>query len=156
MLRSGQGAQAVLTTLLTSDEGREVRQVGIVDAHGIAATWTGSKCKPFAAGRTGDGYSIQGNLLAGPQVLDAMEKTWSTTDVSTHIGRRLLDALAAGDAAGGDVRGRQSAALLVVRPRGGYFSGSDVEIDLRVDDARSPVTELARILDLHFELLDST
>jgi uncharacterized Ntn-hydrolase superfamily protein len=148
-LRGGRSAQLTLDTLVATDDNRRVRQAGIVDAAGAAATFTGFECNPWAGGVTGDGYAIQGNILVGPQVVDGMERAWLESDAEDPLARRLLAALTAGDDAGGDRRGRQSAALLVVTPEGGYGGGSDVLIDLRVDDHAAPVAELARLLGLH-------
>jgi len=149
MLRDGKSAQETLDALTAADELREERQAGIVDGQGRAATYTGSGCNAWAGGVTGDGYAIQGNILVGPEVVEAMERAWLATDTTQPLTRRLQAALEAGDAAGGDKRGRQSAALLVVTEAGGYGGGSDVFADLRVDDHPQPVTELARLLDLH-------
>jgi uncharacterized Ntn-hydrolase superfamily protein len=148
-LRGGRSAQLTLDTLVATDDKRESRQAGIVDAAGAAATFTGSECNPWAGGVAGDGYAIQGNILTGPEVVDAMEQTWLASDAAEPFARRLLATLTAGDDAGGDRRGRQSAAMLVVTPEGGYGGGSDVLVDLRVDDHPTPVAELARLLDLH-------
>jgi uncharacterized Ntn-hydrolase superfamily protein len=148
-LREGRIAQLILDTLVAADEQRETRQAGIVDAAGTAATFTGSECNPWAGGTTGDGYAIQGNILVGPEVVDAMEEAWLSSHHDEPLARRLLAVLTAGDATGGDRRGRQSAALLVVTPDGGYGGGSDVLVDLRVDDHATPVQELARLLELH-------
>ena len=147
-LRHGRRAQLTLDSLVATDDKRESRQVGVVDAAGAAATFTGSECNPWAGGVTGDGYAIQGNILVGPEVVAAMEHTWLGS-ADEPLARRLLAGLTAGDDAGGDSRGRQSAALLVVTPEGGYGGGSDVLVDLRVDDHVAPVAELARLLDLH-------
>ncbi|HET6686031.1 MAG TPA: DUF1028 domain-containing protein [Jiangellaceae bacterium] len=148
-LREGRSASLTLETLVAADDKRETRQVGIVDVAGAAATFTGSECNPWAGGVSGDGYAIQGNILTGPEVVAAMEDTWHATRAEDPLARRLLAVLAAGDTAGGDRRGRQSAAILVVTPEGGYGGGSDVLVDLRVDDDATPVDELARLLDLH-------
>ena len=147
LLRAGRSAQETLDALVADDERREQRQAGVVDLRGGAATFTGTACHPWAGGRTGDGYAVQGNILTGPGVVAAMEAAWLAS--SGDLAGRLLAALAAGDDAGGDRRGRQSAALLVVRPGAGYGGESDVEVDLRVDDHPAPVAELARLLDLH-------
>ena len=147
-LDEGATASVALQRLLEEDYGRDHRQVGIVDVDGGAATHTGQECISWAGGVTGDGYAIQGNCLAGPQVVEAMETSW-LADSSAPLARRLLDALEAGDAAGGDKRGRQSAALLVVREGAGYGGGDDIAADLRVDDHTAPVGELARLLDLN-------
>jgi uncharacterized Ntn-hydrolase superfamily protein len=149
LLRDGTPAQAVLDALTSADDQREHRQAGVVDADGHGATYTGSACFDWAGGRAGDGYAIQGNILVGPQVVDAMERIWLAADPADPLPRRLLAALTVGDAEGGDKRGRQSAALLVVRKAGGYGGASDVEVDLRVDDHKAPVVELQRLLELH-------
>jgi uncharacterized Ntn-hydrolase superfamily protein len=149
MLRAGRSAQETLEALTAADEHRDQRQAGIVDAGGRAATFTGTSCHPWAGGTTGAGYALQGNILVGPEVMNAMESAWLDSSPGSPLTRRLLAALTAGDAAGGDLRGRQSAALLVVTPEGGYGGGSDVFADLRVDDHIRPVEELARLLDLH-------
>ena len=148
-LAAGSTAQQTLDALTAADEQREQRQAGIVDGRGEAATFTGSGCHAWAGGVTGDGYAIQGNILTGPEVIADMERAWLASEPGQPLARRLFAALAAGDAAGGDRRGRQSAALLVVQEDGGYGAGSDVHVDLRVDDAERPTSELARLLDLH-------
>jgi uncharacterized Ntn-hydrolase superfamily protein len=153
-LDDGATAAVALQRLLEEDEGRDHRQVGIVDVDGGAASHTGQACLPWAGSVTGDGYAIQGNILAGPEVVDAMEQAWHASAAEPDLARRLLAALTAGDAAGGDSRGRQSAALLVVREEAGYGGNDDVAVDLRVDDAGSlpggdPIAELARLLDLN-------
>ncbi len=148
-LRDGRSAQLTLDTLVATDDKRELRQAGLVDAAGAAATFTGSECNPWAGGVTGQGYAIQGNILVGPEVVDTMEHAWLASNPDEPLARRLLAVLIAGDDAGGDRRGRQSAALLVVTPEGGYGGGSDVLVDLRVDDHAAPTTELDRLLELH-------
>ncbi|MFN8194952.1 MAG: DUF1028 domain-containing protein [Nocardioidaceae bacterium] len=148
-LDEGATAEIALERLLEEDEGRDHRQVGIVDVDGGAASHTGPSCLDWAGGRSGPGYAIQGNVLAGEEVVAAMERSWQGGDPATALGRRLLAALAAGDAAGGDKRGRQSAALLVVRDGAGYGGLDDIAVDLRVDDHADPVGELARLLDLN-------
>jgi len=122
-LRSGRSAQLTLDTLVATDDKRESRQAGVVDAAGAAATFTGSECNPWAGGVTGDGYAVQGNILVGPEVVAAMEQAWLGSGPDEPLARRLLAGLTAGDDAGGDRRGRQSAALLVVRLEGGYGGG---------------------------------
>jgi uncharacterized Ntn-hydrolase superfamily protein len=149
LLSSGKSARETLDSLTAADDQREQRQAGIVDGRGRAATFTGTGCHPWAGGVTGDGYAIQGNILTGPEVVAEMERVWLATDPQEPLARRLLAALVAGDAAGGDRRGRQSAALFVVQADGGYGGGSDVHVDLRVDDADLPIPELTRLLDLH-------
>ncbi len=148
LLDAGLTAPETLASLLADDEGRDARQVGIVDAAGRAATHTGAACYDWAGGRVGDGYAIQGNILTGEAVVVAVERAW-LDDPSSPLAHRLLKALAAGDAAGGDRRGRQSAALLVVRDGAGYGARDDVAVDLRVDDHPAPVPELARLLALN-------
>jgi uncharacterized Ntn-hydrolase superfamily protein len=139
----GVNAQDALDRLLEADEGREDRQAGFVDASGGAATFTGSKCMEWAGGVTGDGFAAQGNILAGEAVVSELARAF--TQAVGDLCDRLLAALQAGDAAGGDKRGRQSAALLVVREGGGYEGRNDRYIDLRVDDHADPINELARI-----------
>ncbi len=155
LLAGGATAEETLQGLLAADEGREHRQVGIVDRAGRAATFTGSRCHDWAGGVTGDGAAIQGNILTGPEVVAAMQAAWRETatrpDAGSHpsLPRQLLAVLQAGDAAGGDRRGRQSAALLVVRAGAGYAGFDDVAVDLRVDDHPAPCAELERLLGLH-------
>ncbi|MGH3367672.1 MAG: DUF1028 domain-containing protein [Nocardioidaceae bacterium] len=149
LLAAGSNAQQTLDQLLADDEGREQRQVGIVDRDGGTATYSGTGCHDWAGGVTGAGVAIQGNILASPEVVDAIQAAWQGTEDDAPLRHRLLEALRAGDAAGGDRRGRQSAALLVVRAGAGYAGFDDVAVDLRVDDHPTPVQELARLLDLH-------
>ncbi|MEO7754652.1 MAG: DUF1028 domain-containing protein [Terracoccus sp.] len=146
-LGAGEGAQAALDAATALDEGRETRQVGVVAAGG-AATHTGSDCNDWAGGVARDdgasAYAIQGNILTGPEVVAAMEAAWLAS-TGRPFAQRLLAALVAGDAAGGDSRGRQSAAMYAVEPGSGY-DGSGVLADLRVDDHELPVPELGRLL----------
>jgi uncharacterized Ntn-hydrolase superfamily protein len=141
----GEGVEAsrALDRSLLADEGKEDRQVGFVDGSGRAATFTGSRCMEWAGGVTGDGFAAQGNILAGEAVVAELARAFTETD--GDLCDRLLAALVAGDAAGGDKRGRQSAALLVVRDGGGYEGRNDRYIDLRVDDHADPINELVRI-----------
>jgi uncharacterized Ntn-hydrolase superfamily protein len=149
-LDEGATASIALQRLLEDDPGAVAeRQVGIVDSDGGAASHTGAACLDWAGSATGDGYAIQGNILAGEHVVAAMQDAFEASDPDEPLARRLLAALAAGDDAGGDRRGRQSAALLVVRDQAGYGGLDDVDVDLRVDDHADPVTELARLLDLN-------
>ncbi len=148
-LDDGATASIALQRLLEEDDGRDERQVGIVDSEGGSATHTGHACLDWAGGVIGAGYAIQGNILAGEFVVAAMQDAFEASDGDEPLARRLLAALAAGDDAGGDRRGRQSAALLVVRDGAGYGGGDDIAADLRVDDHADPVTELARLLDLN-------
>ncbi|MCW2665366.1 MAG: fimbrial assembly protein FimA [Frankiales bacterium] len=148
LLEQGRSAEEVLATITGDDDRRQARQVGLVDASGRGAAFTGSECISWAGHRTGPGYAAQGNCLAGPEVVEAMEQAF-LADPDAPLARRLLAGLRAGDEAGGDRRGRQSAGLLVVSPGGGYDGGSDVLVDLRVDDSPAPVGELDRLLGLH-------
>lgn len=145
-LAGGESAAAVVAQLTEADDGRDLRQLGIVDAAGRAATFTGDACLAWAGGRTGEHYAAQGNILTGPEVVDAMATAFETTQ--GDLATRLTVALAAGQAAGGDARGRQSAALLVVRAGGGYGGYNDRYIDLRVDDHEAPIEELQRLLSI--------
>lgn len=142
-MAAGGNAEPVAAALIGADPGVAQRQLGLVDAHGGSATFTGDACLPWAGGRTGHGYAAQGNILTGPEVVDALVETFTAT--AGPLPDRLLAALLAADRAGGDRRGRQSAALLVVRAEGGYAGGDDRWIDLRVDDHPDPVPELIRI-----------
>jgi uncharacterized Ntn-hydrolase superfamily protein len=148
-LDAGATASVALTRLLEEDDGRDHRQVGIVDIDGGSATHTGIACLDWAGGVTGEGYAIQGNILTGSEVVEAMEQAWGASDLDAPLAERLLATLQAGDAAGGDRRGRQSAALLVVRDGAGYGGHDDIAVDLRVDDHADPCTELGRLLDLN-------
>lgn len=147
LLASGLSAQETLEQLLQADAGRADRQIGIVGAGGAPVTYTGEKCFSWAGGRTGEHYACQGNILVSEDTVVAMARTFEET--TGLLCDRLLAALAAGQAAGGDSRGQQSAALLVVREHGGYGSFNDRFIDLRVDDHAAPIDELLRILQLH-------
>lgn len=147
MMAGGVSAEQALSKLLSRDREREHRQVGLVDSAGHAASFTGRKCADWAGGLTGAGYAIQGNILASAEVVRRMEHAY----LETHgeLPERLLAALTAGNKAGGDRRGRQSAALYVVKPKGGYGGFDDHWIDLRVDDDLNPVTRVAELLELH-------
>ncbi len=147
-LDDGATASVALQRLLEDDEGRDHRQVGIIDVDGGSASHTGHACLEWAGSITGEGYAIQGNILTGEDVVDAMETAWQTSDPEAPLSRRLLEALTAGDLAGGDSRGRQSAALLVVKEGAGYGGLDDIAVDLRVDDHADPIPELARLLAL--------
>lgn len=143
LMRDGASAQEALDRMLGEDDEPATRQVGAIDAGGIPATFTGEGCMGWAGGRTGPGYACQGNILVGPEVVDGMAKAFGSTE--GDLVDRLAAALAAGDRAGGDRRGRQSAALLVVREAGGYGGYTDRYVDLRVDDHPDAVTELLRV-----------
>jgi uncharacterized Ntn-hydrolase superfamily protein len=148
MLRSGRSAAEVVKALTAPDKLASHRQLGVVDAQGRAANHTGSDCLPWAGGITDGDVSLQGNILAGEQVLQAMLKAYRGSK-GEALQRRLLHAIEAGDAAGGDRRGRQSAAVKVWRDGAAYGGGLDVAVDLRVDDRPEPIPELARLIDLH-------
>jgi uncharacterized Ntn-hydrolase superfamily protein len=149
LLRTGVSADGVVAGLTASDPGRAQRQLGVVGHAGDGATYTGEACHAWAGGLIGDGFAVQGNILTGPEVVEAMRDAWLASDPSLPLAFRLLAALRAGDAAGGDSRGRQSAAVLVVAPGQGYGGTSDVMVDLRVDDHPEPCRELGRLLDIH-------
>ncbi|MET3960428.1 putative Ntn-hydrolase superfamily protein [Marmoricola sp. OAE513] len=149
LLDEGATAQVALDRMLEEDDKHSHRQVGLVDVDGGAATHTGHDCFDWAGGLTGEGVAIQGNILTGPEVVEEMKAAWDASPEDAPLARRLLAALAAGDAAGGDKRGRQSAALLVVSEGAGYGGNDDVAVDLRVDDHASPITELTRLLALN-------
>lgn len=140
-------AQETLDRLLEDDPDKELRQVGLVDAKGGSATFSGSGCFPWAGGITGKGYAIQGNILAGGKVVPAMEKAFLKT--KGNLPTRLYAALLAGDRAGGDKRGRQSAAIYVVKPKAGYGGFLDRWMDYRVDDHANPVPRLGELLEMH-------
>jgi uncharacterized Ntn-hydrolase superfamily protein len=148
LLDEGATASVALQRMIEEDDKRDHRQLGMVDGDGAAATYTGTACLDWAGGIAGDGVAIQGNILAGPEVVEEMKRAWDAS-ADEPLARRLLVALSAGDAAGGDRRGRQSAALLVVSEGAGYAGLDDVSADLRVDDHPDPVTELGRLLDLN-------
>jgi uncharacterized Ntn-hydrolase superfamily protein len=148
LLRAGVAAGDVASRLTAADEGRKVRQLGVVDASGTAATYTGTDCNEWAGGRTGDGYAAQGNILVSAETVDALAETFEAT-AGKPLADRLLDCLDAAQAAGGDRRGQQSAALLVVGAGQGYGGLSDKVVDLRVDDHPRPLEELRRVFDLH-------
>ncbi len=147
MLAEGLSARQTLKSLLKDDPEKNLRQVGIVDAKGNAATFTGAGCFDWAGGVTGKGYAIQGNILAGAKVVAAMEKKFLA--VKGDLPTRLFAALLAGDRAGGDRRGRQSAAIYVVKPNGGYGGFIDRWLDYRVDDHEDPVPRLGELIELH-------
>ncbi len=147
LLASGFSATEVLAQLIAEDEGRTSRQLGIIGIDGAPASFTGDQCYPWAGGHVGDHFTCQGNILVGEETVFAMARTFEET--SGRLCDRLITALAAGQAAGGDSRGQQSAALLVVKQGSGYGGFNDRFIDLRVDDHPQPIDELQRILQLH-------
>lgn len=147
LMGTGLSAQETLDRLLEGDPDKELRQVGLVDAKGGSATFSGSGCFAWAGGVAKKGYAIQGNILAGRQVVPAMEKAFIRT--KGDLPTRLHAALLAGDRAGGDKRGRQSAAIYVVKPKGGYGGYLDRWLDYRVDDHEDPVPRLGELIDMH-------
>lgn len=147
MLESGFSSSETLRRLLANDPGREVRQVSVVDASGQVAAHTGNECMEWAGHLTGAGYSCQGNILASSKVVESMAMAYEGT--SGDLIDKLLEALSAGQAAGGDRRGQQSAALLVVRKKGGYEGFTDKYVDLRVDDHHAPIEELRRVFKIY-------
>src|SRR5947207_6701646 len=155
LLREGLSAGEVLERLTAADGGRDDRQLGVVDASGASAAWTGSGCLDWAGNRAGERYSAQGNILVSGETVDALADTFEANS-GRPLAERLLEALAAAQAAGGDSRGQQSAALLVVERNGGYAALSDVLVDLRVDDHERPIEELARVYELHQQLFGRT
>ena len=155
LLREGLTAEEVVERLTAADEGRGQRQLGVVDQRGGAATFTGPGCHEWAGGRAGRRYAAQGNILVSGETVDALAETFERTE-GLPLAERLLRALAAAQEAGGDRRGQQSAALLVVEPDGGYAGLSDVLVDLRVDDHERPVEELERLYRLHQALFGRT
>jgi uncharacterized Ntn-hydrolase superfamily protein len=146
-MAGGKAAHDALEELKQSDKGIESRQLGLIDAKGNAATFTGKRCRAYAGGKTGKHYACQGNILTGEAVIDAMAKAYEKHE-KWPLAWRMQAALEAAEAAGGDKRGKQSAALLVVRKKGGPNGFGDKAIDLRVDDHETPLVELARILAL--------
>jgi uncharacterized Ntn-hydrolase superfamily protein len=154
LLSEGTSAAEALERMLSEDDGREQRQVGLVDREGMTASHTGTGCIGWAGDRSGPGYSAQGNMLVSADTLAAMASAFESAPASP-LAERLLAALAAGQAAGGDRRGQQAAALLVTN-RGGGYGGADVLVDLRVDDHPKPVAELERLYRLHQLYFGST
>lgn len=147
LLAEGESALAALEAITSADDDRAERQVGIVDRAGRAAAHTGEKCFDWAGHRVGEGYTCQGNILTGPDVLEAMADSLEAS--SGELADRLVSALRAGDEAGGDRRGKQSAAVLVVREGGGYGGDTDRYLDLRVDDHPEPTRQLQELVAMH-------
>jgi uncharacterized Ntn-hydrolase superfamily protein len=147
LLRRGATPDEVIRTITKDDEKAAERQVGVVDAHGRSATYTGADCKDWAGGAAGSNYAAQGNILTGQAVVDSMVKAFAHPP--GYLADRLVAALRAGQAAGGDRRGQQSAALYIAKPSGGYGGFNDRYADIRVDDHPAPIEELARILEQH-------
>ena len=153
LLRDGLSASEVVERLTADDPGRDERQLGVVDAEGRSESWTGVGCNDWAGHRTGAGYAAQGNILVGGETVAALATTFEA-NVQLPLPQRLIECLAAAQAAGGDRRGQQSASLLVVQRNGGYAGLSDNLVDLRVDDHEHPIEELRRIYALHRRLFE--
>ena len=154
LLREGLSAGEVVERLTAADDGRDHRQVGVVDAQGRGASFTGDECMDWAGGRTGDYYAAQGNILVSAETVDAIAETFERAQGT--LAERLLDCLDAAQAAGGDRRGQQSAALLVVERDGGYAGLSNEVVDLRVDEHERPLEELRRIYVMHQAIFGKT
>jgi uncharacterized Ntn-hydrolase superfamily protein len=155
LLRDAHSAEDVVEALTSADDGRADRQLGVVDREGRAATFTGAGCHDWAGGRTGAGYAAQGNILVSGETVEALAATFEQNG-HLSLAERLIECLAAAQAAGGDRRGQQSASLLVVEKDAGYAGLSDVVVDLRVDDHELPIVELRRLYALHNELFGVT
>ncbi|MFN8238958.1 MAG: DUF1028 domain-containing protein [Chitinophagales bacterium] len=145
LLKQGKTPQEVLDSLLSDDAGREVRQVAIIDTLGRVATHTGKNCIQFADHKNGQNFSVQANMMLTNKVVSAMEKAWQASS-GKPLAERVMEVLKAAQAAGGDIRGKQSAALLVVKPRSTGKPWEDRLIDLRVEDHKEPIKELERLL----------
>jgi uncharacterized Ntn-hydrolase superfamily protein len=154
LLQDGLSAEEVVERLTSADEGRDQRQLGVVDREGRSASFTGAECLEWAGGRTGPCYAAQGNILVSAETVDAIAETFESSKGT--LAERLLDCLDAAQAAGGDRRGQQSAALLVVEEDGGYAQLSDTVVELRVEDHERPLEELRRIYRLHEALFGET
>jgi uncharacterized Ntn-hydrolase superfamily protein len=155
LLRDGLSADATIAALVAADEGRDDRQVGVVDAQGRAATYTGKACLDWAGGKSGPGYAAQGNILVSEETVAGLVHGFEA-GAGRPLAERLVDALTAAQLAGGDRRGQQAAGLLVVQKDGGYGGMDDVLVDLRVDDHPEPVAELKRIYGMHQLLFGKT
>jgi uncharacterized Ntn-hydrolase superfamily protein len=155
LLRAGASAEEAVQRLTEADDGCDHRQLGIVDAEGRSASFTGSECFDWAGGRTGPGYAAQGNILVSAATVDALAETFEGS-AGRPLAERLLDCLAAAQEAGGDRRGQQAAGILVVERDGGYAGLSDVVVDLRVDEHERPIEELRRIHGMHVLLFGKT
>jgi uncharacterized Ntn-hydrolase superfamily protein len=155
LLREGLSAEEVVERLTSADEGRDHRQLGVVDREGRGASYTGSECMDWAGGRTGACYAAQGNILVSAETVDAIAESFERTS-GAPLAERLLDCLDAAQAAGGDRRGQQSAALLVVEHEAGYANLTDSVVDLRVDEHERPLEELRRIYVMHQAIFGKT
>lgn len=147
LLQNGASPQQVIDILIQNDKDRDYRQVGVIDAKGNAANYTGKECFDWAGGCIGENYSVQGNVLAGEKVITSMAQGFE--EYQGSLSERLIHALSMGQDAGGDRRGQQSAALLVVRENGGYGGHDDRYVDISVYDHQQPIQELKRLYELH-------
>lgn len=147
LMSEGISAQETMDTLLAEDDDREMRQVGLVDKDGKAASYTGKKCQTWAGGKVGKHFAAQGNILTGPETIDAMVEAFRSS--SGDLADRLYASLLAGDRAGGDRRGKQSAAIFIVKDEGGYGGFNDRWLDYRVDDHEEPIPRLGELIDMH-------
>ena len=154
LLREGLSAEEVVERLTSADDGRDHRQLGVVDGQGRGASYTGAECLDWAGGRTGECYAAQGNILVSAETVGAIAETFEAS--SGPLAERLMDCLDAAQAAGGDRRGQQSAALLVVEKDAGYAGLSDVVVELRVEDHERPLEELRRLFGLHQAIFGKT
>jgi uncharacterized Ntn-hydrolase superfamily protein len=155
LLREGLSADEVVERLTSADDGRDHRQLGVVDGKGGSATFSGAECMDWAGGRTGPCYAAQGNILVSAETVDAIAETFEATS-GRPLAERLLDCMDAAQAEGGDRRGQQSSALLVVERDGGYAGLSDSVVDLRVDEHERPLQELRRIYVMHQAIFGKT
>jgi uncharacterized Ntn-hydrolase superfamily protein len=155
LLREGLSAEETIARLTEADDGRDDRQVGIVDGEGRSATFTGSACLDWAGGQTGPCFAAQGNILVSEETVAGLVGGFTGSE-ARPLAERLLEALAAAQLAGGDRRGQQSAALMVARREGGYGGMTDIAVDLRVDDHAEPIVELHRLYELHEVLFGQT
>jgi uncharacterized Ntn-hydrolase superfamily protein len=155
LLREGLAAKEVVERLTAADEGRAQRQLGVVDGLGRSASFTGGECFDWAGGRAGHCYAAQGNILVSGETVDAMAAAFEAS-AGRSLAERILEALAAAQAAGGDRRGQQAAGLLIVERDGGYAGLTDVVVDLRVDDHPRPIEELGRLYGLHWAIFGRT
>jgi len=152
LLKKGKSPKEVIESLTEADPAKAYRQVGVLDSNGNAANFTGKKCMKWAGGMSGKHFTIQGNILANEDVISEMAKSFIQSDGKAPLAQRLINALQAGQLAGGDKRGRQSASLLVVKENWGYGGNNDRFRDLRVDEHETPIKELQRVYDKHIKL----
>ncbi|MDE0569472.1 MAG: DUF1028 domain-containing protein [Verrucomicrobiales bacterium] len=152
LLKKGKSPKDVIVLLTENDAAKAYRQVGVLASNGNAANFTGEKCMKWAGGISGKSFTIQGNILANENVISEMAKSFIQSNGKAPLAQRLINALKAGQLAGGEKRGRQSASLLVVKENWGYGGNNDRFRDLRVDDHQTPIEELQRVYDKHIKL----